>query len=115
MRRMLKVSESYKSQAGRVNIINQMAPDVNGYSFIGSVPGGSSVLYKADGYCEAEQYRITGPWISDDVVYLPIIRSPSVIGERFADLTALRKAHPGKWALRLQFVDDEPEVGVEAP
>lgn len=115
MNRMLKVGESYKSTAGRVNINNQMAPDVNGYSFIGSVPGGSSVLYRADGYCVAEQYRITGPWISDDVVYMPIIRSPSIIGERFADLTALRKAHPGKWALSLQFVDNVPQVGVEAP
>lgn len=108
---MLKVGESYKSQSGRVKINNQFAPDANDYSFIGSVPGGASVLYKADGYCESEQYRIIGPWISDDVIYQPIdVRGPTILGERYADLDKLTQAHPNKPVVKIQLVNGAPTV-----
>lgn len=112
---MLKVGESYKSQAGRVRINNQFAPDANNYSFIGSVPGGASVLYKADGYCEPEEYRIVGPWIEDGVIYQPIDTAPTVLGERYMDLDKLKQVHPGKYIAKLQLVNGVPTLSVEAP
>lgn len=113
---MLKVDKAYKSQAGRVLIHNQMAPDAEGYSFIGRVPNGSSVFYKADGYTQQEEYRITGPWISDGVVYQPIFTdTPAVIGERFMDLLDAKRAYPGKYLSKLEMVDGVPTLSTEAP
>lgn len=116
MNRMLRTNQAYKSAAGRVLINTQYSPDANGYSFIGSVPDGSSVLYRADGYCEAAQYRITGPWLDDSAIYQPILPdAPTILGERYADILDLKKKHPGKYAARIQIVNGVPVLGLEAP
>lgn len=98
-------------------INTQYEPDNNGYSFIGRVPDGSSVLYKADGYCEAEQYRITGPWVSDDTSYQPIVQggAPVILGERFMDILDAKKKYPGKYIAKLEWTDGVPTLSVEVP
>lgn len=96
----LERDKTYRTATGgKVVIVATIPPDGNGCSYVGTLPGNGSVMYRPNGACpENANHTITGPWVEDQTLYQPMkVRedgSGIVIGALYADIDKLKAEHP---------------------